>query len=151
MTFDIAALSPADRPRWEQLWSEYQRFYKVELPEAVTESTWQRLQSGRIRGLGARDSTGALMGIVHFLTHEDTWSLAPACYLEDLYVDSTVRGRGCARQLIEAVAAGAAALGANPPYWLTHETNATARLLYDRVASNLGFIQYLYTPPSAEK
>jgi hypothetical protein len=36
--------------------------------------------------------------------------------------------------------------GANPPYWLTHETNAVARRLYDRLATNLGFIQYQYPP-----
>ena len=30
-------------------------------------------------------------------------------------------------------------------YWLTHETNAPARILYDQVAENLGFIQYRKT------
>ena len=31
-----------------------------------------------------------------------------------------------------------------PPkvYWLTHESNAAARLLYDQVARHGGFIQY---------
>jgi hypothetical protein len=28
---------------------------------------------------------------------------------------------------------------------MTHETNAQARLLYDKVADNLGFIQYRRT------
>jgi hypothetical protein len=27
-------------------------------------------------------------------------------------------------------------------YWLTHESNATARRLYDRIAHASGFIQY---------
>ena len=27
-------------------------------------------------------------------------------------------------------------------YWLTHETNTTARALYDKLANNAGFIQY---------
>jgi hypothetical protein len=32
--------------------------------------------------------------------------------------------------------------GASRVYWLTHETNAEARKLYDKVAQNLGFVQY---------
>lgn len=145
MKYKIAPLQLTDRPRWAQLWTEYQTFYGVELPAAVTESTWQRMHAGRVRGLGARDSADHLVGIVHFLFHEDTWSTAPACYLQDLYVDAKARGTGCARQLIEAVAESAKAAGANDPYWLTHETNATARLLYDRIGKNQGFIHYLYS------
>jgi hypothetical protein len=33
-------------------------------------------------------------------------------------------------------------MGAERVYWLTHESNATARALYDRMATNAGFIQY---------
>jgi GNAT superfamily N-acetyltransferase len=142
----IAPLRPSERARWLQLWSEYQRFYAVEIPAAVTEATWQRLRDGRIHGLGARDASDELIGIVHFLFHEDTWSTAPACYLQDLYVDPIVRGTGCGRLLIEAVVLAAKAAGANSPYWLTHETNAVARRLYDRLGQNRGFIQYSYVP-----
>jgi GNAT superfamily N-acetyltransferase len=141
---EISALRIAERPRWNELWSAYQRFYGVEIAAAVTESTWQRMHDGRIHGLGARDPAGRLIGIVHFLYHEDTWSTARACYLQDLYVDETVRGSGCGRKLIEAVNAAALAAGANSPYWLTHESNSIARRLYERVARNHGFIQYTY-------
>ena len=34
------------------------------------------------------------------------------------------------------------ALQVLPVYWLTHNTNATARLLYDKMADNPGFIVY---------
>jgi len=52
----IAPLRPSEHARWSQLWSEYQRFYAVDIPAAATETTWQRLHDGRIHGLGARDS-----------------------------------------------------------------------------------------------
>lgn len=141
---NIGPVRLSDRARWGELWSEYQIFYGVALPAAVTERTWQRIHSGRVHALGARNSADDLVGIVHFLFHEDTWSTAPACYLEDLYVDSTSRGTGCGRMLIEAVAESARAAGANSPYWLTHHRNAVARQLYDRVGENQGFIQYIY-------
>jgi GNAT superfamily N-acetyltransferase len=143
--YAITTLDPTERIRWEQLWREYQAFYKVDLPGEVTDSTWRRIHDGQVRALGARDTAGELLGIVHFLFHEDTWSTAPACYLQDLYVDPRARGSGCARQLIEAVAAAAKARGTNEPYWLTHETNSVARQLYDRLAKNHGFIQYVYS------
>jgi GNAT superfamily N-acetyltransferase len=141
---DIAPLRLSERAPWGELWSEYQKFYGVALPAAVTESTWQRIHDGAVHGLGARDPAGKLLGIVHFLFHADTWSTVPACYLQDLYVDPTSRGTGCGRKLIEAVAEAARAAGANSPYWLTHQTNAVARQLYDRLGQNQGFIHYVY-------
>ncbi len=141
----IAPLQESEQARWTQLWSEYQRFYGVDLPVAVTEATWRRLHEGRVHGLGARDPAGRLIGIVHYLYHEDTWSTVPACYLQDLYVDPAARGTGCGRMLIEAVAEASKKAGANSPYWLTHQSNAVARQLYDRLAQNQGFIQYVYS------
>lgn len=143
---NVGPLRTSERAGWEQLWREYQQFYAVALPADVTDATWQRLHNGQVHGLGARDSTDTLVGIVHFLFHQDTWSTVPACYLQDLYVNPKIRGSGCGRLLIEAVAASAKAAGANHPYWLTHDTNAVARQLYDRMGKNYGFIQYVYVP-----
>jgi ribosomal protein S18 acetylase RimI-like enzyme len=46
------------------------------------------------------------------------------------------------RALIEEVYRKAEAAGASRVYWLTQSSNAQARALYDKVADNLGFIQY---------
>jgi GNAT superfamily N-acetyltransferase len=146
-SIEISPLRDSERSRWNELWNAYQRFYDIKLPPEVSDSTWQRIHDGRIHGLGARDAADRLIGIVHFLYHEDTWSLARACYLQDLYVDETVRGGGCGRKLIEAVNAAARAAAANSPYWLTHESNTVARRLYDRLARNHGFLHYSYGPP----
>jgi GNAT superfamily N-acetyltransferase len=53
-----------------------------------------------------------------------------------------VRGTGIGRALIEAVYAEADSLGAGNVYWMTQDFNATARLLYDRVAEKTPFIKY---------
>ena len=143
-SIEISPLRVAERSRWNELWSAYQRFYGVELSAQVADSTWQRIHAARIHGLGARDSAGRLVGIAHFLYHEDTWSTARACYLQDLYVDPASRGTGCGRRLIEAVAESARAAGANSPYWLTHTSNVVGRQLYDRLGQNPGFVQYTY-------
>jgi GNAT superfamily N-acetyltransferase len=58
-----------------------------------------------------------------------------------------VRGTGAGRKLIEHVYAQAAAANCARVYWLTHETNATAIQLYDRIADRSGFIQYRKVMP----
>jgi GNAT superfamily N-acetyltransferase len=57
-------------------------------------------------------------------------------------VAEAARGRGLGRALIEAVYGEARSAGASRVHWLTHETNASARALYDTLADRPGFIQY---------
>jgi GNAT superfamily N-acetyltransferase len=85
---------------------------------------------------------GTLVGIVHYLFHRSTWTIGDYCYLQDLFTAPEARGQGAGRALIEAVYDRAEAAGASRVYWLTQETNATARALYDTVADRPGFIQY---------
>jgi len=85
---------------------------------------------------------GTLVGIVHYLFHRSTWTTGDSCYLQDLFTAPEARGQGAGRALIEAVYDRAGAAGASRVYWLTQETNATARALYDTVADRPGFIQY---------
>ena len=68
--------------------------------------------------------------------------LAPICYMQDLFTAPAARGRGIGRRLIEAVYECARSAGSARVYWQTHETNATARALYDQVAAWPGFIVY---------
>jgi len=141
MTIDITPLRPDDRQAWDVLARGYKSFYQQSLPDGEYDTAWQRLMlAERVHGLGAR-LEGRLVGITHYLFHPSTWA-EDVCYLQDLFVDPTVRGHGAARALIEAVARAAKARGASRMYWLTHETNAPARMLYDKVAAYQGFIRY---------
>ena len=85
---------------------------------------------------------GKLTGIVQFIYHRSCWTVGNYCYLQDLFVADSARGLGLGRKLIEAVYARAKADGCSRVHWLTQEGNATARWLYDRVATRSGFIQY---------
>ena len=77
----------------------------------------------------------------YFLVHARTTG-PDVCYLEDLFTAPAARGHGVGRALIGAVRDWSAAQGCGRLYWHTHQTNATARALYDRVAVNHGFIMY---------
>lgn len=139
----IAPLAPGDRAAWEVLARGYKAFYQDPIPDEDYERTWALLMAGEpVRGLGARID-GALAGIAHHMFHPHTW-LGESCYLQDLFTAEAARGQGVARALIDAVAAEARARGAAKFYWLTRDTNAQARALYDRIARFKGFVRYDY-------
>jgi GNAT superfamily N-acetyltransferase len=143
MTVRIAALAAADHPRWLELARGYKAFYKTAVTDAEYARAWRRLLSNdRVSGLGAH-LDGKLVGLTHYLFHSATWN-DKVCYLQDLFVDPGMRGRGIARALIEGVAAAALAQGAEKLYWLTQDHNTTARALYDKVAKYNHFIRYDY-------
>ncbi len=134
MTATVTPLTPQDRSRWAELWAAYLAFYGTVVPPEQYDSTWTRLHDGRIHGLAAHDAEGRMVGLAHYLFHEHSWSMRPACYLQDLFVDPEVRGTGAGRALIEAVAQAARAADSFRLYWSTENGNVTARQLYDRVA-----------------
>ncbi len=145
MAFTIRELLPEDRHGWEVLWAGYLDFYEAAMDPVTIEVTWSRLldPDEPMLGLVAKDAgTHELVGLVHCVFHRGTWAINDMCYLEDLFVAPGARKQGVGRALIEAIYARADARKCERVYWLTHETNATARKLYDQVAENRGFIQY---------
>ncbi|URN88504.1 MAG: GNAT family N-acetyltransferase [Pseudomonas protegens] len=139
----IRPVTAADHSAWLPLWQAYLRFYETELADAVTQSTWQRFldPSEPTNAALAWDGERAV-GLVHFIYHRSNWSIENSCYLQDLLVTPDQRGTGVGRQLIEFVYAQAKQDGCAKVHWLTHETNATAIQLYERIAERPGFIQF---------
>jgi GNAT superfamily N-acetyltransferase len=140
---EIAPLHSDDRAEWEVLARGYKEFYETVVSDAGYEEAWRRLlaQDG-IHGFAAK-LDGRLVGITHYLFHTTVW-LGEYCYLQDLFVDPEVRGRGVARALIERVADIARERDCARLYWGTRQNNDRARALYDKVAIFRGFIIYDY-------
>jgi GNAT superfamily N-acetyltransferase len=113
------------------------------IPDQTTDVTWARLHDPAepMHALGAYVE-GRLCGIAHYLFHRSCWTVGNYCYLQDLFVTEATRNLGLGRALIAAVEEHARRAGASRVYWLTHETNASARALYDKLAERSGFIQY---------
>ena len=144
MSVAIRPLVAADEAAWRALWADYLAFYETSVSEEVVATTFRRLLSGapgEYRALVA-EAQGRLVGLAHYLTHRHCWRVEDVVYLQDLYVAPETRGSGAGRALIEAVYARADAAGTPAVYWLTQEFNATARRLYDRVATLTPFIKY---------
>lgn len=143
-------MAAADREGWAPLWDGYNAFYEREgdtaLPAEITEATWSRFLDldEPVHALVA-ELDGRLVGLVHYIFHRNTISIPLVCYLQDLFTASDVRGEGVGRALIEAVYAAARDAGVERVYWHTHETNTTARALYDTLADDSGFVVYRQT------
>lgn len=142
-TVRIAAAS--DETAWRALWRGYQSFYEIDLSEAVNDLTWSRIigsDTPEMGGLLAATAEGAVVGMLNYIIHPNTWSATPVCYLEDLFVDADARGGGAARALIEHLAAMGRDAGWSRIYWHTARDNAQAQILYNKVAERTGWVRY---------
>lgn len=135
-----------DFEAWLPLWKGYNAFYGREgataLSDAVTADRWAAFLSPDVPMWALVACRGdRLVGLAHYLFHLSTTSIAPSCYLQDLFTLPEARGRGIGALLIEA-AARARLGGSTSLYWQTHRGNATAIRLYDRVAEQSEFLIY---------
>lgn len=141
----IRELRTDDEAAWRSLWTDYLRFYESSVPEAVYQTTFARLldpaRSAQC-ALLAVDDKHQPIGLVHYIVHPHNWREEDVIYLQDLYVSEAARGIGAGRALIEAVYDAADANGTPSVYWMTQDFNATARQLYDRIATLTPFIKY---------
>jgi GNAT superfamily N-acetyltransferase len=119
-----------DEAQWRGLWRGYTEFYETHLPEHVTAATWRRIVAPRPAILcRIAEEQGRLLGFSHSLLHEGTFVQELICYLEDLFVDPSARGRGVGRALIADLVAMASHRGWSRLYWHTRRKSGGAAAL----------------------
>ncbi len=134
---------PEDKASWLGLWQGYLTFYGSAIGPEVTETTWSRITDPivpvftRLAVVGDKP-----VGFATCILHPRTWAIEPACYLEDLFVDEALRGRGIGRRLIDDLIAMGKRDGWTNLYWHTNSDNETARRLYDRYDKADDFVRY---------
>jgi GNAT superfamily N-acetyltransferase len=132
----------SDEGPWRRLWSGYAAFYKSQIPAAVTTATWQRMLDPRSAIFGRVAVVDAtVVGFSASILHDGTWTTAPICYLEDLFVDPEYRGHGFGRLLIQDLVDRAKSQGWSRLYWHTQAANP-ARHLYDEYVAADDFVRY---------
>lgn len=134
-----------DEAAWRGLWAGYNAFYEASVLPAVTARTWARIldpASPVFCRLAEVDGTVAGFGVG--VLHEGTWSVAPVCYLEDLFVDPDRRGMGLGRRLIQDLVDLGRTRGWGTLYWHTRRDNP-ARRLYDTFVAADDFVRYRLT------
>lgn len=137
----------ADFDQWRVLWKQYNEFYgrsgSTALSEDITLTTWNRFfeRTEAVHCLVA-ESQGRLVGLAHYIFHRNTITIEDTCYLQDLFADPALRGKGIGHALMAGFCEQAQTAGTIGVYWHTHSSNQLAMKLYDRVATNTEFIVY---------
>lgn len=140
----VRKLETKDKARWRNLWDEYCLFYQVESTDTKANYLWKRIMDVTVpvHSIVAVDDNDRVIGIANFLTHENTSTNTPVCYLQDLFVDSELRGNGIGRALIDYLVAEMKSNNWSKLYWNTKEDNHVARKLYDSYTFHSGFVKY---------
>jgi GNAT superfamily N-acetyltransferase len=143
MTLTIRAIEEKDKDQWLKLWAGYLEFYKSTISSEQTELTWKRLINNELKMFGfVAESEEGIIGFTHCLFRPSTWTETDYCYLEDLFVDPNIRGKGIGRALMNKVIDLAKEKKSKRVYWTTQEFNKTARVLYDSITPVSEFVQY---------
>ena len=143
MTLTIRAIEEKDKNQWLKLWAGYLEFYKSTISPEHTELTWKRLINNEQKMFGfVAESEEGVIGFTHCLFRPSTWTETDYCYLEDLFVDPNIRGKGIGRALMNKVVELAKEKNSKRVYWTTQEFNKTARILYDSITPVSEFVQY---------
>ena len=143
MTLTIRAIEEKDKNQWLKLWAGYLEFYKSTISLEQTELTWKRLINNELKMFGfVAESEEGVIGFTHCLFRPSTWTETDYCYLEDLFVDPNIRGKGVGRALMNKVIELAKEKKSKRVYWTTQEFNKTARVLYDSITPVSEFVQY---------
>jgi ribosomal protein S18 acetylase RimI-like enzyme len=143
VSINVRQLQVGDESKWQELYFDYLKFYETSPSDVNSELLWDRLTNSdpQIQALVA-ESNGVVIGIAHFHYQLSTWSDSSHCYLEDLYVAEDARGKGAAKALIQQVQELAIKQGCTELFWITKESNSSARKLYDQVANLSDFVRY---------
>lgn len=142
----IRPINSSDYQDWLGLWNQYLVFYNQDLSpeqEQLTQLTFSRLlePASDLHAL-VSEVEGALIGLAHWTTRSSTWATGKYLYLEDLFVEPDLRGKGYGRELIESVAAVGRSSGAEKLYWQTHRDNLVAQKVYETLAAKSEFVIY---------
>ncbi len=143
----VRPVAADDRAAWATLYRGYRDFYGKPHDPAVYETVWGWLQdpAHETRGLIA-ERAGVPVGIGHFRRFARPIDGSHGIYLDDLFTSEEARGSGAGSAILHRLAEIARDEGAALVRWITAESNATARSLYDRVAAQTPWVTYDLAP-----
>lgn len=142
----IRPIKESDKEQWLPLLQGYLTFYKSEWPQEVVDSTFQRFldpnETVNCAVAVDDDDDSKLVGFATYITHRNTWTIGDSMYLNDLFVDPSVRNGGYGRKLIEYVYKEADEKHCDTTYWHTQHFNHRAQLLYTKIGVKDDFVKY---------
>ncbi|MEE4360249.1 MAG: GNAT family N-acetyltransferase [Pseudomonadales bacterium] len=140
----IRPLEAGDRDAWQSLYAGYAAFYALPLTTERADRLWSWLLDPDHPVEGRLAVRGHAVGLAHFRDMPSPLRATTLGFLDDLFVDPSVRGGGVAEALLGELAAIGRARGWPAFRWITRENNFRARGLYERVAQRTDWVTYEY-------
>lgn len=139
----VRSLDSSDEARWRELFRGYREFYHLEESEEIVSRVWGWLidPDHECNGLVA-EVDGRVIGLADYRRFSRPSTGSVGIWLDDLFTDPEVRGRGTGRALIARLQEIAAAEGRSVVRWITAADNAQAQVLYDGVATKTNWVTY---------
>ena len=143
----VRRVAASDQDQWAELYAGYRAFYRLPEDASVVASTWSWVLGEEFQMFGlVAESGGRLVGLANL-----RWFARPSAgrivlYLDDLFTAPEARGSGAGTALLAAASRIAAERDAQVVRWITASDNATARRLYDQVATATHWVTYDMAP-----
>ncbi len=134
----LRPLARKDRDAWAPL---MQANCLHQIDDDVLNQTWRRLTNPKesVFGIGAFNDTGELQGFLHYVLHPTTGLKSHACYMQDLYVDESVRRQGIAKRLVWELHAIGKSEKWSWIYWFAENSNEATQNLYKNLGIKMDF------------
>ena len=134
-----------DEASWTAIFSHYAAFYECEVNERKLATTfgWFMEPKNVVRGLFVKSGEGSIVALCHFRPRLRSMTGGPVGYLDDLFVEPSLRGKGLADVLLHQMFCYCRKQGWPRAHWITAASNEHGQRLYERCgAQRQKFILY---------
>ena len=145
----VRPVEQQDAAPWAELYRAYRAFYRLAPDDAVIERVWGWIlnPAHEVTALVAVID-GRVVGLAHYRHFSRPSSGTTGLFLDDLFAETEVRGKGAGRALLNELSRLSAQDGGSVVRWITAADNTTARRLYDSTATATAWVTYDLTPGS---
>ena len=139
----IRKLEQKDKENWTKLYKGYANFYKVPMNTGVLDTLWSWIQDENhdVKAI-CFVLESKIVGIAHYRTMPRPIKGQYIGFLDDLFVEPEFRGQKIAQKMISHLKSLSKANNWDGIRWITHSSNKTAKILYDKIGKNTGFELY---------
>jgi GNAT superfamily N-acetyltransferase len=147
-TWTVRPVDLGDERRWRELYAGYAAFYKVQQTTEMASRVWSWLHdpAHSVQGIVAVDADGEVQGLAHYREFARPLTASAGGFLDDLFVEPTLRGSGAADALLDELKRIAAERGWTVVRWITADDNYRARGKYDQHATRTPWVTYDMPP-----
>jgi GNAT superfamily N-acetyltransferase len=148
----IRCIQQDDFNSWCLLYEKYLAFYQTMLSEQQLMNLWDWFFDDTTKVYcSVAILNDNIIGLVHFREFFRPIKASVGIFMDDLFVDSSYRGQGIARQLIKTVDRFASEKNISIVRWITGQNNKDAMKVYDKLANKTSWIMYDMAVNDSEK